>query len=76
MLFRSTASRYRDAAVGTAGDMERIARVAYDAGERGILELLDAYRTTASARVRQIALDAATRRAEIELEYASGWELP
>jgi outer membrane protein TolC len=56
--------------------VERIARVSYDAGERGILELLDAYRTSASARVRQAALDASAREAEIELEFVSGWETP
>jgi outer membrane protein TolC len=49
--------------------------VSYDAGERGILELLDAYRSGASARVRSAALDAAVRQAEIELEFVSGWEI-
>ena len=58
-----------------ADQIERIAQVSYDAGERGILELLDAYRTGASARVRQAALDAAVRQAEIELEFVSGWEI-
>ena len=56
--------------------MERIARVSYNAGERGILELLDAYRISTSARIRQAALDAAARQAEIELEFVSGWEIP
>jgi outer membrane protein TolC len=55
--------------------LERIARVSYDAGERGILELLDAYRSGASARVRSAALDASVRQAEIELEFVSGWEI-
>jgi cobalt-zinc-cadmium efflux system outer membrane protein len=73
---RETADRYRAAAVTATGEIERIAQVSYDAGERGILELLDAYRTGASARVRQAALDAATRQAEIELEFVSGWEIP
>jgi cobalt-zinc-cadmium efflux system outer membrane protein len=73
---RETADRYRIAAVTSAGEIERIAQVSYDAGERGILELLDAYRTGASARVRQAALDAAVRQAEIELEFVSGWEIP
>ena len=50
--------------------------MSYDAGERGILELLDAYRIGSTARVRQAALDAAVRQAEIELEYVSGWEIP
>jgi len=73
---RETADRYRTAAVNSAGEIERIAQVSYDAGERGILELLDAYRTGASARIRQTALDAAVRQAEIELEFVSGWEIP
>ena len=72
---RETADRYRLTAVSGIGEIERIAQVSYDAGERGILELLDAYRTGASARVRQAALDAAVRQAEIELEFVSGWEI-
>jgi cobalt-zinc-cadmium efflux system outer membrane protein len=72
---RETADRYRRAVNGI-GEIERIAQVSYDAGERGILELLDAYRTGASARVRQSVLDAAVRQAEIELEFVSGWEIP
>jgi cobalt-zinc-cadmium efflux system outer membrane protein len=71
---REGADRYRTEAVNRADDIERIARVSYDAGERGILELLDAYRIGASARVRQAELDLAVRQAEIELAFASGWE--
>jgi len=73
---RAAAQRYRAEAVQSAAQIERIAQVAYDAGERGILELLDAYRLGASARVRQATLDLAVRQAEIELEFATGWELP
>lgn len=73
---RTTAERYRTAAVNGADQIERIAQVSYDAGERGILELLDAYRTGAAARIRQTALDLAVRLAEIELEFVSGWEIP
>jgi len=73
---RAAADRYRASAVASASDVERIARVSYESGERGILELLDAYRTSASARVRQAALDASAREAEIELEFVSGWEMP
>ena len=36
---RETAERYRSAAVAGADQIERIAQVSYDAGERGILEL-------------------------------------
>jgi len=73
---RETAVRYRTAAVESAADIERIARVSYDAGERGILELLDAYRTGSTARMRQASLAFAARQAEIELEFVSGWEIP
>lgn len=73
---REAADRYRASAVSSADQIERIAQVSYDAGERGILELLDAYRIGSSARVRQAALDASVRQAEIELEFASGWEIP
>jgi outer membrane protein, heavy metal efflux system len=71
---RESADRYRAAAEGVER-LERIALVSYEAGERGILELLDAYRSGAAARTRQVELDAAVRRAEIELEFASGWEI-
>ena len=72
---RASADRYRVAAASSA-QLERIAEVSYEAGERGILELLDAYRSASIAEIRQTMLDAAARRAEIELEYVSGWEMP
>jgi cobalt-zinc-cadmium efflux system outer membrane protein len=72
---RRVAETYRESAAKNAGEVERIARVSYDAGERGILELLDAFRTSSSARVRQASLDATARAAEIELEFVSGWEM-
>jgi cobalt-zinc-cadmium efflux system outer membrane protein len=73
---RDAADRYRAEVLRSTGEIERIAQVSYDAGERGILELLDAFRVTAEARLRQAALDLAVRRAEIELEFTTGWELP
>jgi len=72
---RQAADRYR-AAEGTNAELERIAQVSYDAGESSIVTLLDAHRTATAARLRQIDLDLAARRAEIELEFASGWEIP
>jgi len=73
---RAAADRYRTSAVLSADQIERIAQVSYDNGERGILELLDAYRSAASARLRSTLLDAAARESEIELEFVSGWEIP
>ncbi len=73
---RAIADQYRKVSAETAERVGRIAQVSYEAGEGSILELLDAYRTTSTARVRQAALDAAVREAEIELEFVSGWEMP
>jgi len=73
---RQAAEQYRASSLTNSGDIERIAQISYDAGERGILELLDAFRLSSAARVRQAALDAAVRGAEIELEFVSGWEIP
>ena len=73
---RDAAERYRAMATAAAAGLERIAQVSYDAGERGILELLDAYRSAATGRIRQVALDLAVRQAELELEFVSGWEIP
>jgi cobalt-zinc-cadmium efflux system outer membrane protein len=72
---REAADRHRSAAAKTASALEQIAEVSYDAGERGILELLDAYRSASTARTRQIELDALARGVEIELEFMSGWEM-
>lgn len=73
---RAIADQHRNALGSANEQIERIAQVSYEAGERGILELLDAYRTASTARLRQAELDAAVREAEIELEFVSGWEIP
>jgi len=73
---RNDADRYRASAIQGAEELARIAEVSYDAGERGIFEVLDAYRGVAASHVRQALLDAAARQAEIELEFVSGWEMP
>jgi cobalt-zinc-cadmium efflux system outer membrane protein len=73
---RVIAERHRAALDSGTAQIERIAQVSYEAGERGILELIDAYRTGSAARIRQAELDAAVRQAEIELEFVSGWEIP
>ena len=72
---RRLVDRYRAATNESADRLERIAQVSYEAGERGILELLDAYRSGSASRTRQAELDAAARQAEIELEFVSGWEI-
>ena len=73
---RLAATQYRGTALRGVDEIERIARVSYEAGERGILELLDAYRTGLAASARQASLDLLVREAEIELEFVTGWEMP
>ncbi len=75
--FAAEALALRQAAVSEttddAGDeLMRIAEVGYREGELGILELLDAARTTASARSRTIQLRLDARLAQIALERAVG----
>ena len=52
-----------------------IAQLAYQEGEMGILELLDAYRVVLLARLRSVELLEAVRNAEIELDRAVGQEV-
>jgi len=53
-------------------ELERIAQTAYQEGELGILELLDAYRVHWQSSLRVLELIAASKQAEIELERAVG----
>jgi len=76
-LAEAVALREAEKAYRVAGNPEElvtIARAAYEAGEMRILELLDAYRTALSARVKAIELSAGARRAEVELSRALGKE--
>ena len=57
---------------GAAAELVEMADVAYREGETGVLELLDAVRTAARARVRTIELHLEARLAEIALERAVG----
>jgi cobalt-zinc-cadmium efflux system outer membrane protein len=71
LTLRQDAVRTIDA--NTAADeLARIAEVAYTEGDVGILELLDAHRTAARARVRTIDMRLAARLAQIALERAVG----
>jgi cobalt-zinc-cadmium efflux system outer membrane protein len=71
LTLRQNAVRTIDA--NTAADeLARIAEVAYTEGDVGILELLDAHRTAARARVRTIDMRLAARLAQIALERAVG----
>ncbi len=52
----------------------RIATVAYQEGEIGILQLLDAYRVQRQAQLRLVEIQAAVKEAQIEVERVVGEE--
>lgn len=63
------------AAQGAAGDAARlgpIAEAAYEGGESGVVELVDAYRTARDAELEIIDLLERAARARIDLELAQG----
>ena len=71
LALRQDAVRASDAA-SPAGELAQIAEVSYTEGEAGILELLDAHRTAARARIRAIDMRLAARLAQIALERVVG----
>lgn len=70
--YRALAERYRGESVAPAAALAGIAAAAYEEGEYGILELLDAQRVVLGAELRLLALSAAARRAAIRLDRAVG----
>lgn len=69
---RQAAEDYRLRFEEQGSELERIAQTAYQEGELGILELLDAYRVRRQSRLRALELLAASKQAEIELERVAG----
>jgi cobalt-zinc-cadmium efflux system outer membrane protein len=65
---------YRNQLAETGPELVRIATVAYQEGEIGILHLLDAYRVQRQEQLRMLALQAALKEAQIELERVVGEE--
>ena len=72
--YRALAERYRVDSVGPAAELAAIATAAYEEGEYGILELLDAHRVVVGAGLRLLDLSASARRAAINLDLAVGGE--
>jgi len=70
-----TAAAYQDHAVTQTEDLVKIARAAYEGGEAGILELLDALRIELDVQLRLLDLSAAARRSALELERLVGEEV-
>ncbi len=55
-----------------AARLVRIAEVAYQGGEIGVLELLDAYRGAHDAELQALEMAAAARQAQVELDRLTG----
>ena len=72
--YSNLSGRYRTESVERASELVAIATAAYEEGEYGILELLDAHRVKLGAELRFLDLSAEARRAAIELNYAVGGE--
>jgi outer membrane protein TolC len=71
LALRQEAIRVADAG-SPAGELTQIAELSYTEGEAGILELLDAHRTAARARLRAIDMRLAARLTQIALERVVG----
>jgi outer membrane protein, heavy metal efflux system len=69
---RNAARLFREQALPTSERLTATAEAAYRAGEVGILELLDAYRSALDAELETADLEARARAAEIALSYALG----
>jgi cobalt-zinc-cadmium efflux system outer membrane protein len=67
--------RYRQELADSGPELIRIATVAYQEGEIGILQLLDAFRAQRQAQLRMLDIHAAVKEAQIELERVVGEEL-
>ena len=70
-----TRLRYRQELADSGPELIKIATVAYQEGEIGILQLLDAYRSQRQAQLRMLDIQAAVKEAQIELERVVGEEL-
>lgn len=66
------AARAAQAASGDAARLGPIAEAAYEGGESGVVELVDAYRTARDAELEIIDLLERAARARIDLELAQG----
>jgi cobalt-zinc-cadmium efflux system outer membrane protein len=74
-LRRELAQQYRLNTERSGKELVRIARIAYEEGEKSILELLDVYRASRQAELHGLELLAATKQAQIDLDRVVGEEV-
>jgi outer membrane protein, heavy metal efflux system len=68
----NAARRFREKTVQLSPELIRIAEAAYQGGQTGILELLDAYRSALEAELQALDLEFNARQAHIELDRLTG----
>jgi cobalt-zinc-cadmium efflux system outer membrane protein len=66
---------YRTELAESGPELIRIATIAYQEGEIGILQLLDAYRVQRQTQLRLLDIEAAVKETQIDLERVAGEEL-
>jgi cobalt-zinc-cadmium efflux system outer membrane protein len=72
---KAAIEQYRSEVNQAGLDLSKIARVSYEEGEIGILELLDSYRVNRQAMLRLVDLQVLAKEAQIELDRAVGEEV-
>ena len=68
----ASALAFRKDALANSRELTGIARKAYEAGEAGVLDLIDAYRTELDTEMLSLELDFRARLARIELDQVAG----
>ena len=69
---RHAAAELRQRTSSASADLVRMTTLGYEAGELGVLELLDAYRGVADDELTALDVEQAARRARIELDRLTG----
>ncbi len=72
---RTAARRYGEEVDRRVGELHKIAELKYDEGESGILELLDAHRTSLTMQLRALAAKYEAKIAEIDRDRVIGNEV-
>jgi outer membrane protein TolC len=72
---RDRTERYTTSMAESVESLASVARLGYEEGELGILELLDAVRQSLDGRLRALDLAATARQAAIELDRVVGREI-
>lgn len=68
----AAALAFRTESLAGSRELTRIARIAYQAGEGGVLDLIDAFRTELDTELLSLELDYRARLARIELDQTAG----